>query len=346
MALPGAFAEEDFPVIKLTVVDALRQAVQREASVSGLEFSDDGSDRDFIFTKSGKILAVNPANVNEAPVTFLDISDRVTAGHEGGLLGLAFAPDFADTGVFYLNYSPDYIKIPDVGSRVSRFQTGAEGLGDPASEEILLDVPIGEFRSREAENRGGHIAFGPNGYFYISAGDAEVPPDAGHPSQDLLQLSGKMLRIDVTAAPDPGRAYAIPVDNPFVGREDALPEIWALGLRNARKFSFDRLTGDLFIADVADNAREEINFQPASSTGGENYGWPYREGNEPFLREAPHDLEFTEPIATYGRSVGRSVTGGFVYRGQAFPALQGAYIAGDAVSGNFFIVRPIGEANG
>jgi len=190
-----------------------------------------------------------------------------------------------------------------------------------------------------SNHNGGDLAFGPDGYLYIGSGDGGSANDPQNNAQDLQSLLGKMLRIDVRAAdPVGGRPYAIPPSNPLAGRADARPEIWAYGLRNPWRFAFDRATGDLYIADVGQNTIEEVNFQPADSPGGENYGWRPLEGTRPTELDPVPDGT-TPPVAEYTHAEGGcSVTGGYVYRGGALPALVGRYFFGDYCSGTIWVL--------
>jgi len=252
---------------------------------------------------------------------FLDISDRVgSTRNEQGLLGLAFHPQFAENGRFFVDYTDrrgDTI--------VSQFLVPAGAKrADPQSEQVLLRIP-----QPAANHNGGMIAFGPDGALYIGTGDGGAANDRFRNGQNPNSLLGKLLRIRVGGA----TPYAIPPDNPFVGQSDTRPEIWALGLRNPWRFSFDRATGDLFIADVGQNKFEEIDWQPANSVGGENYGWPIMEGLHCFQRPDCTPAGLTLPVVEYDHTLGCSVTGGYVYRGQRFPSLTGAYFYADYCSG-------------
>lgn len=293
----------------------------------GLESPGDGSDRLFVMERRGTLRII--ANGQVAPTPFLDIRDRVTAGGEQGLLGLAFPPDFRDTGTFYVAYSDR-----EGATVVSRFgsEPGAD-TADPGSELVLLRQA-----QPYANHNGGHIAFGPDGYLYVGLGDGGAGGDPLGAGQDLMTWLGTLLRIDVAG----DGAYRIPADNPFVGHNDALPEIWAWGLRNPWRFSFDRASGDLWIGDVGQNSYEEIDLEAATSPGGVNYGWNVMEGPECFRRADCDREELELPVISYSHESGwgRSVTGGFVYRGEAIPALQGAYLFGDFVSGTVFVARP------
>jgi glucose/arabinose dehydrogenase len=304
------------PAVGLELVSTFRQPL-------GVADADDGSDRLFVLEKTGTIRIVQDGEVLDTP--FLDITDRVrSAGWEQGLLGLAFAPDYSDSGLFYLHYT-------DLGGNtmVARFAvTDDANIADPESEEALL---------RQAQpfsnHNGGHIAFGPDGYLYIGLGDGGSGGDPENNGQRLDTWLGAMLRIEVDPEYVPeGQPYGIPEDNPFVDEEGALPEIWAYGLRNPWRFSFDRETGDLWIADVGQNRIEEINVA-AIDDAGLNYGWNPTEGTECYLEEGCDTSGFTLPVMEYPHDFGCSVTGGYVYRGEEMPDLQGQYIFADFCSG-------------
>jgi glucose/arabinose dehydrogenase len=250
---------------------------------------------------------------------FLDIQERVNDGaNEQGLLGLAFHPRYAENGYFFVNYTG-----ANDETVIARFSvTSDPNRADPASEKVILTIDQ-PYRN----HNGGDLAFGPDGYLYVGMGDGGSAGDPEQRAQNPQSLLGKMLRLDV----DNGDPYGIPTDNPFVTRGDVALEIWAYGLRNPWRFSFDRATGDLYIADVGQNAIEEVNIQPADSAGGENYGWDFLEGSQPFEGAAPADTVL--PVAEYARGDGCSVTGGYVYRGAALPELNGVYFFGDYCSG-------------
>ena len=281
----------------------------------------DGSGRLFILEQPGLIRVVE--NGELLPTPFLDIRDRIeSGGTEQGLLGIAFHPDYAQNRFFYLNYTG---RRGNGDTVVARFQVSADdpNRADPGSEKILLQV-----EQPYRNHNGGGMAFGPDGYLYISLGDGGSANDPQGNAQSLDTLLGKLLRVDV----DGGDPYAIPADNPFAdggGR----PEVWAYGLRNAWRFSFDRLTGDLYIADVGQNQWEEIDFLPAGAPGGANFGWDYREGAHPFEGQPPAGLALVDPIFEYQHGLGCSVTGGSVYRGQALPEFRGIYLLSDFCSG-------------
>jgi glucose/arabinose dehydrogenase len=286
----------------------------------------DGSGRLFVVEQTGFILVIQ----DESYETFLDISplvpDSVYSGGytEQGLLGLAFHPDYESNGIFFISYTNR-----DGDSVLARYTVDPQNPNhaDPASGVILLtvDQPF-------EDHNGGNIVFGQDGYLYMGFGDGGRPAEPNYNSQDPQQYLGKLLRLDINA-----ETYAIPPDNPFVDNPDYLPEIWALGLRNPWRFTFDRATGDLYIADVGQWLIEEVDFQPASSTGGENYGWSAYEGSQVYLADETVLGEHTPPILEYGHDLGCSVTGGYVYRGEAIPELQGRYLYGDYCSGTIWL---------
>jgi glucose/arabinose dehydrogenase len=263
----------------------------------------------YVAEKTGRVMAIRDGRVDRLPV--LDLSGQVSLGGEQGLLGLAFSPDGR-----YL-----YVNFTDVpgDTHITEFRM-RDGRADPASrrEVLVVDQPF-------SNHNGGNLAFGPDGFLYVGLGDGGSGGDPFGNAQSLETLLGKMLRID--PRPADGRPYGIPRDNPFLEREGARAEIWAYGLRNPWRYSFDRRTGDLWIGDVGQSAREEIDFQPASSDGGENYGWDRFEGTLPF--EGGGLPGAVRPILDYGREQGGTVIGGYVYRGTAIPGLQGAYLFGD-----------------
>ncbi|MDP2300192.1 MAG: PQQ-dependent sugar dehydrogenase, partial [Actinomycetota bacterium] len=264
----------------------------------------------------------------ERTEVFLDLSETVSTESEQGLLGIAFSPSFAEDGVFVASYTR-----ADGTSVLSRFLVSGE-TADPASEQVLL-TQAQPFKN----HNGGMIAFGPDGYLYYGLGDGGSGGDPQGNGQDLSTLLGTIMRLDVLRDGDMSATtpYGIPDDNPFVGRSDARPEIWAWGLRNPWRFSFDSQTGDLWIGDVGQSAWEEIDFQPADSAGGENYGWNLLEGTHPYPPDAAMRAgDFTAPIVEYDRDAGKSVTGGYVYRGTAIPGLAGTYLYGDFVDGRIW----------
>ena len=255
---------------------------------------------------------------------FLNISTRVSCCGERGLLGLAFPPGFAAKRYFYVNYTNT-----SGHTVIARYHlTLDDDVADFASEEILLTI------SQPFDNHnGGQISFSPiDGYLYIAVGDGGSGGDPLNSGQNPDSLLGKILRIDVEGDDEP---YGIPADNPNVGNSSP-DEIWALGLRNPFRFSFDRLTGDLYIGDVGQGDWEEIDFQLASSDGGENYGWRIMEGNHCFNPNPCDQSGLVLPVIEYGHTLGCSVTGGFVYRGNIFPRMQGVYFYGDFCTGRIW----------
>jgi hypothetical protein len=289
----------------------------------------DASGRLFVVEETGTIRAVQNGAASATP--FLDISDRVLfggAGSEQGLLGLVFPPDYRSKGYFYVNY----IRDPDGATIISRFYltTGKTNLANANSEQILLTLP-----QPYGNHNGGQLAFGPDGYLYIGLGDGGGSGDPDNRSQDPGQLYGKMLRIDVESVVT--NSYKIPFDNPFVENSNYRPEIWALGLRNPWRFSFDSLTGDLYIADVGEGDWEEVDFQPASSSGGENYGWRIMQGSHLFNYPDGFDTNtLTFPVAEYSHDVGQCVIGGYEGRDAGSPRMNGVYFYADYVQGKIW----------
>ena len=287
----------------------------------------DGSNRLFFVEQNGAIRVYKNGQV--LSTAFLDISNLVTTGSELGLLGLAFHPSYESNGYFFVDYTRT--EGGQLQTVIARYQVSTDpDIADINSASILLTI------DQDFENHnGGQIHFGPDGYLYIGMGDGGNGGDPNNRAQDPNSLLGKMLRIDV----DSGSPYAIPPSNPFVSNGAVADEIWAFGLRNPWRFSFDRLTGDLFIADVGQNAWEEVNIQPATSTGGENYGWSCDEGNHDYnnSRDCTIYGVLTNPQIEYehgpGDSIGCSVTGGYVYRGTQYPAMDGVYFYGDFCTG-------------
>jgi len=277
----------------------------------GLTSAGDGSGRLFIIEQPGTIRIYHQGQLLDSP--FLDIQDRVRdSGSEQGLLGLAFDPDYEDNGYFFVNYTNS-----EGDTAVSRFQVSENiSQADPASESNVLT-----FNQPFQNHNGGQILFGPQGYLWIATGDGGGAGDPQENAQKLDNLLGKLLRIDVSQQP-----YALPEGNPFGN------EIWAYGLRNPWRFTFDPVTGGLYIADVGQDQAEEINFLPADAQPGANFGWDYYEGSLPYEGTPPEDLELTFPVTEYQHPTGCSVSGGAVYRG-ALPAWQGVYLYGDFCSG-------------
>lgn len=285
-----------------------------------LQFSDDG--RAFVVEQVGMIRIIDNGMVLNDP--FLDLTDVTVRSGEQGLLGMALHPLFSDNGYFYVNY------IDANGNTiVSRFSTSSDpNIADRNSEKLILNIV-----QPYSNHNGGCIQFGPDGYLYIGMGDGGSGGDPDGYGQLRTTLLGKMLRIDVNT----DEPYVIPVDNPFADDDFTMDEIWALGLRNPWRFSFDSETGDLWIGDVGQNLYEEIDMQLGSSAGGENYGWRCKEASEPFnLNNCPDESEFTDPVLTIEQGPDCSVTGGYVYRGSDIPLLDGIYIFGDFCSGRVY----------
>ncbi|MBK6364939.1 MAG: PQQ-dependent sugar dehydrogenase [Saprospiraceae bacterium] len=293
-----------------------------------VDISHAGDESLFITEKAGIIRILFPDG-SKASVPFLDIKNRVnSAASERGLLGLCFHPDYKNNGYLYVNYTNS-----SGATTISRFKvTGNPDVADPASEKIILTVSQ-PFNNHNA----GDLEFGQDGYLYVGMGDGGSGGDPGNRSQDPKNLLGKMLRIDVNTE----QPYLIPSDNPWATNTDTLPEIWAFGLRNPWRFSFDRLTGDLWIGDVGQNKWEEINFTK-KGTPAINYGWRCYEGNDVFNSQGCKDVSFyTRPVFSYRNpTLGCSVTGGFVYRGTLASRYQGQYIFTDYCSGRFWAVQP------
>ncbi|HJU43457.1 MAG TPA: PQQ-dependent sugar dehydrogenase [Vicinamibacterales bacterium] len=293
----------------------------------------------YVVEQRGTIRTVRENTVSAS--LFLDLRSSVLAGGERGLLGMAFPPDAVETRRFYVNFTN-----LEGHSVVARFTRRADGQVDPDSRFDLLWPDGRRFIQQPfANHNGGHLAFGPDGYLYIGMGDGGSGGDPMHLAQNPNSLLGKMLRIDVNVPDHDPRGYRIPEDNPFVDRQPitALPEIWAFGLRNPWRYSFDDWTrggtGALVIADVGQTAREEVNWEPRGM-GGRNYGWRLREGRSNYDQRQPAAyLPLTEPIHDYPRSDGMSITGGYVYRGAALdPMFNGRYFFADYVAGRVYSI--------
>ena len=290
-----------------------------------LTHAGDGSGRLFALEQTGRIWLLDADGARYAQ-PFLDVSRLVsrTANQEyseQGLLGLAFHPDYAANGSFFINYTD--LNGSTVVARYS--VSGDPNIADASTQQIIYQI-----RQPYSNHNGGHIDFGADGYLYISLGDGGSANDPLGAGQNRQLPLGAILRIDV----DGNSPYAVPADNPFVGDATSQDTIWAYGLRNVWRFSFDRLTGDMYLADVGQNLWEEISFQPADSRGGENYGWNVWEGSHRFAGgNAP---DHVPPVYEYSHRLGCSVTGGYVYRGRAIPALEAAYVFGDYCSGRIW----------
>ncbi len=316
--------------------------VRLAASVTGLELpvliahAGDGSGRIFIAEQKGRIRILKDGRLLDSP--FLDITDSIACCGEQGLFGLAFPPSYPESRHFYVSYSN-----PDGDTIVSRFRTTDHpDRANRDSEEVLLKL-----EQPYKVHNGGHLAFGPlDGFLYVGSGDGGTFRDPDNMAQRPDTLLGKILRIDVESGNLP---YAVPNDNPFVHADGYRGEIWALGLRNPWGFAFDRDSGDLFIPDVGGSLREEVNFQPASSAAGRNFGWAVMEGNICF----EHDFltcnaeGLTSPVAEYDHAQGCAVVGGAVYRGTAIPALNGLFLFADFCRGDIWgLRRAVNTSNG
>lgn len=291
----------------------------------GIEVAPGNPEVIYVIDQPGTISAVDPADPGKEPVLLLDIRDRVhDEGMEQGLLGLAFHPRFATNGYFYVNYTTATHTV------IARYEADpAAGKADPASERVLLT-----FEQPYSNHNGGQLAFGPDGYLYIATGDGGSGGDPHGNGQNVNALLGKILRIDVDRT-DGNKAYAIPGDNPFASGGGA-PEIYAYGLRNPWRFSFDAATGRLWAADVGQNEIEEID---RIEKGG-NYGWNVKEGTACFEpAEGCESDGLIDPVWEYGRDEGISVTGGYVYRGGQLAGLEGWYVYGDYGSGKIWALR-------
>jgi len=281
----------------------------------------------FIVERGGTIKIVRNDTLLSRP--FLDLTSDISGSGEQGLLGMAFHPNYESNGYFFINHTG-----LDGDTRIERISVSS----DPDSADVATRATILTVSQPFANHNAGMLAFGPSdGYLYIGLGDGGSSDDPGNRAQDPTTLLGKMLRIDV----DGGTPYAIPPDNPFVGTVDTLPEIWAIGLRNPWRYSFDRQTSDLYIADVGQNSWEEVNVQPSTSSGGENYGWRLKEGTGCYIPSTNCEagVTLTDPVVEYdhgGTPFRCSVTGGFVYRGCAMPDLAGHYFYADYCAGRIW----------
>lgn len=292
-----------------------------------------GDSRLFIVEQRGKIWIADSNGVKSSQ-PFLDISSLVSAGgSEQGLLGLAFHPDYKTNGYFFVNYTDDQFG----DTYVSRFNvTSNPDVADPFSEDIVIMI-----EQDFSNHNGGCIKFGDDGYLYIGMGDGGSGGDPFNRAQDPGQLLGKMLRLDI----DVDSGYALPADNPFIGSLTIRNEIWAMGLRNPWRFSFDRLTQDMWIGDVGQGSWEEIDFEGSGSTGGNNWGWRCYEGFHPYNTSGCQAASFyDDPVFDYPHDTSGncSVTGGYVYRGARFASMWGSYIFTDYCSGRTWALRSNG----
>jgi glucose/arabinose dehydrogenase len=316
LPLAAYAADGSLPTLRLA------QIASEIPLITDIESPRDGTGRLFIVLQQGLIVTYKEGTLQ--PGYFLDIRDKTFVREERGLLGLAFPPGFAEKRYFYTTY----VTPGDYGeTRLARYRLADDSdIADPDSEEVILRLP--QFSDI---HKSGCIRFGPDGYLYLGLGDGGSPSDEAENAQNPKLWYGKILRIDTESGATP---YSVPKDNPFVNRGDTLPEIWAMGLRNPWRFSFDRVTGDLYIGDVGLGYREEIDFQFAGDSAGHNYGWNIMEGDSCFDPLAHCDQDgLTLPIYAYGRDEGAAVIGGFVYRAAKIAGLYGAYIYGDFVTG-------------
>lgn len=300
---------------------------------TSLKSARDGSGRLFVTEQKGRVKVIKNGQVLSTP--FIDLTDRVYcrgAGgscYETGMFDIEFPNNYSQKGYFYLSY----MREPDGASVLSRMRVNSSNpdVADPSTEEEILVTP----QPNDIHN-GGQIKFGPDGYLYYSLGDGGPGMDPNNTSQDPSKLLGKLMRIDVEGGQSP---YSVPSSNPFVGNSDYRPEIFALGLRNPWRFSFDSVTGDIFIGDVGQNQIEEIDFISASSGGGQNFGWSVYEGTQCFKPELGCNNQFTNPIIEYTHSIGISVTGGYVYRGSQNCGMYGVYFYADYNPADVFSAR-------
>lgn len=291
-----------------------------------------GDERLFVAQKEGLIHVIGSDN-HLMPEPLLNLDGRMaTDGSERGLLGMAFHPNFAENGYFYVVYTN-----LDGNTHISRFQTFPDNpnVADPDSEEIIFHIeqPYGN-------HNGGQILFGPDGYFYIGLGDGGAVSDPFDNAQDISTLLGNILRIDLDNVED-GELYSIPRDNPFVNRFRARGEVWMYGLRNPFVFSFDRLTDDLYITDVGQDGSEEISFVPAGSPAGISFGWPILEGSYCYQADTCESEGHQLPIFEYQHDEGCAIIGGHVYRGQLYPELAGNYFFADFCFGKIWTLRQL-----
>ncbi|MBB5234409.1 PQQ-dependent sugar dehydrogenase [Deinococcus budaensis] len=323
LVAPAEAQTSQAPQVRFTpYVSGLRQ-------VTTLTHAGDGSGRLYATLQAGQVRVIQGGQLRAQP--FLDLSNLTRAGGERGLLGLAFDPNYKQNRRLYVHYTDRngdtvlarYAATPDFSR------------ADPQSARTLFTA-----EQPYPNHNGGQLAFGPDGFLYLGLGDGGSAGDPQNNGQKLGTPLGKLLRFDVSGADAKPAA-----GNPFLNRAGANPNIWAYGLRNPWRFSFDRVSGDLIIADVGQNEFEELNRQPRASRGGENYGWDVREGRSCF--EPPSGCRtqgLTEPVLVYGRNEGQSITGGYVYRGNAVPSLKGQYVFADFGSGTVWAARPSGNS--
>lgn len=322
-------------IMVLIAQTSYSQVINLEQYVTGLsnptDISNAGDDRLFVVERRGKVKIIDKDG-NVFPTPFIDIDEMVSNASgqdERGMLGIAFHPDFANNGYFFLNHTDN-----DDHTNVVRYQVDPMNpdIADPSTRELIIKIEQPYWN-----HNGGGIKFGPDGYLYIGMGDGGSGNDPQNNGQNKQSLLGKMLRLDV----DNGLPYTIPADNPFVGDDTTLDEIWAIGMRNPWRFSFDKMTGDLWIGDVGQGAIEEVDFEPSGDLGGHNYGWRCYEGTD-FTNNssmANCNENYLDPIYEILHQAGHcSITGGYVYRGSKYTDILGHYIFTDYCSGDFFTV--------
>ena len=296
----------------------------------------DRGDRLYVVEQAGRVIEIDSTDPENAGRVVLDIKEPVfDKFNEQGLLSLAFHPKFAENHFLYVWYTAKKTEKSPDREVLARFTAKEDGMIDPASQLVLLEVPDPAWN-----HNGGTLLFGPDGYLYLSTGDGGAGNDPWGNGQNTNSLLAAMLRIDVDH-PAEGKPYGIPSDNPFVGKADSAPEIFAYGLRNVWRMSFDRKTGEIYAGDVGQNAWEEIDIV----TKGGNYGWRPREGFHPTQGvedSSEADPKFIEPLVEYPHKDGVSVTGGYVYRGTAYPNLVGVYLYADYAVGTMWGLRAVG----
>jgi glucose/arabinose dehydrogenase len=308
------------------------QGLTRPTSIASLPGSTDK--RLFVTEAAGQVRAITP-DAQLAGTALLDIRSRVLDnGQEMGLLGLAFHPKFTSNGYMYVNYVS---KAQE--TIVARYTVDQKTFtADPASEKVLLKI-----KQPYVNHKGGALAFGPDGFLYIGMGDGGSAGDPQNRAQNRQELLGKILRLDVDHSSN-GNAYSIPSGNPFAEGKGGKAEIWALGLRNPWRISFDSQTGDLYIADVGQDKYEEMDFEKRGTAGGQNYGWRCKEGLHDYnTANCAADTILTDPIFEYSHDENRcSITGGYVYRGSKYPSLTGKYLYGDYCGGQLYYAEQTG----
>jgi glucose/arabinose dehydrogenase len=321
--------------------DASTVAIELEPVADGLESplgvtnAGDGSGRIFVVEQGGRIRIVRDGRLASEP--FLDIGDRISSGGERGLLGLAFHPDYPKDPRLFVDYTD-----ANGDTQVASYTVDPSDpdRADPDSEVRLLSI-----EQPYPNHNGGAVLFGPDGFLYVSTGDGGSGGDPHGNGQSLGTLLGKILRIDVGSGGGGASAYSVPNDNPFVGRDDARPEIWLYGLRNPWRMSFDRANGDLWIGDVGQGEWEEIDVVRAG-TSGQNFGWNRMEGSHCFRPASGCDTtDLVAPIAEYGHDVGCTVIGGNVYRGSDQPRLVGGYVFADYCSGRIWAIAAASDGS-